>query len=82
MARYPRASDSKEPLLLLDRIGAENETVSQTHTALSYPAGAVIFEPSYGKDFDAGRDWGQEEKGTTEDEMAGWQHRLNEDEFD
>ena len=27
-----------------------------------------------GKDFDAGRDWGQEEKGTTEDEMAGWHH--------
>ena len=30
-----------------------------------------------GKDSDAGRDWGQEEKGTTEDEMAGWHHRLN-----
>ena len=30
-----------------------------------------------GKDFDAGRDWGQEEKGTTEDEMAGWHHRLD-----
>ena len=28
-----------------------------------------------GKDSDAGRDWGQEEKGTTEDEMAGWHHR-------
>ena len=26
---------------------------------------------------DAGRDWGQEEKGTTEDEMVGWHHRLN-----
>ena len=25
-------------------------------------------------DTDAGRDWGQEEKGTTEDEMAGWHH--------
>ena len=30
-----------------------------------------------GKDPDAGRDWGQEEKGTTEDEMAGWHHRPN-----
>ena len=30
-----------------------------------------------GKDCDAGRDWGQEEKGTTEDEMAGWHHRLD-----
>ena len=27
---------------------------------------------------DAGRDWGQEEKGTTEDEMAGWHHGLDE----
>ena len=30
-----------------------------------------------GKDSDAGRDWGQEEKGTTEDEIAGWYHRLD-----
>ena len=30
-----------------------------------------------GKDSDAGRDWGQEEKGTTEDEMAGWHHGLD-----
>ena len=29
-----------------------------------------------GKDSDSGRDWGQEEKGTTEDEMAGWHHGL------
>ena len=34
-----------------------------------------------GKDCDAGRDWGQEEKGTTEDEMARWHHRLNGHEF-
>ena len=27
---------------------------------------------TYGKDSDAGKDWGHEEKGTTEDEMAGW----------
>ena len=30
-----------------------------------------------GKVFDAGRDWGQEKKGMTEDEMAGWHHRLD-----
>ena len=30
---------------------------------------------------DAGKDWGQEEKGTTEDEMAGWHHRLDGHEF-
>ena len=43
--------------------------------------------PSHGESFasstvsDAGRDWGQEEKGTTEDEMAGWHHRLDGREF-
>ena len=30
-----------------------------------------------GKDSDAGREWGQEENGTTEDEMAGWHHGLD-----
>ena len=30
----------------------------------------------------AGRDWGQEEKGTTEDEMAGWHHQLDRREFE
>ena len=35
-----------------------------------------------GKDPDTGRDWGQEEKGMTEDEMAGWHHWLNELEFE
>ena len=35
-----------------------------------------------GKDPDAGRDWGQEEKGTTEDEMVGWHHRLDGHEFE
>ena len=35
-----------------------------------------------GKDPDAGRDWGQEEKGTTEDNMAGWHHSFDGHEFD
>ena len=35
-----------------------------------------------GKDSDAGRDWGQEEKGTTEDEMAGWHHWLDGHKFE
>ena len=34
------------------------------------------------KDSDAGRDWGQEEKGMTEDEMARWHHGLNTHEFE
>ena len=35
-----------------------------------------------GKDSDAGRDWGQEEKGMSEDKMAGWHHRLDGHEFE
>ena len=35
-----------------------------------------------GKDHDAEKDWGQEEKGTTEHEMAGWHHRLDGHEFE
>ena len=34
-----------------------------------------------GKDSDTGRDWGQEVRGTTEDKMAGWHHRLDAHEF-
>ena len=34
------------------------------------------------KTLDAGRDWGQEERGMTEDEMAGWHHRLEGCEFE
>ena len=46
-------------------------------------AGAPVLWPPHakswliGKDSDAGRDWGQEEKGMTEDEMAGWHHWLD-----
>jgi len=35
-----------------------------------------------GKDSDAGKDWGQEEKGTTENDMVGWHHWLNGHEFE
>ena len=46
-------------------------------------AETTIFGPSdvknclIGKDPDAGKDWRQEEKGTTENKMVGWHHRLN-----
>ena len=51
-------------------------------------AEALILWPPYvksqliGKDPDAVKDWGQEEKGTTEDEMVGWHHQLNGHEFE
>ena len=40
------------------------------------------FEFLIGKDSDAGKDWRWEEKGTTEDEMVGWHHRLDGQEFE
>ena len=36
----------------------------------------------FGKDPDTGRDWGQKEKGMTEDEMAGWHYQLDGHEFE
>ena len=39
-------------------------------------------EPTHWKDSDAGKDWGQEEKGVTEEEMFGWHHWLNGHEFE
>ena len=39
--------------------------------------GHLTWRADSGKDPDAGKDWGQEEKGMTEDEMAGWHHRLD-----
>ena len=45
---------------------------AKAETPVLWPRHAKIW--LIGKDSDAGRDWGQEEKGTTEDEMAGWHH--------
>ena len=62
----PVHSEGDQPWVFFGRIDAEAET-------------PVLWPPHVkscltGKDPDAGRDWGQEEKGTTEDEMAGWHH--------
>ena len=54
-------------------------TDAETETPVLWPPD--VRSCLIGKDSDAGRDWGQEEKGTTEDEMAGWHHRLNVHEF-
>ena len=53
-------------------------TDAETETPVLWPPHAKSW--LIGKDSDAGWDWGQEEKGTTEDEMVGWHHWLN-DEF-
>ena len=54
-------------------------TDAEAETPILWPHDAKSFLT--GKDPDAGRDQGQEEKGTTEDEMAGWHHRLDGHEF-
>ena len=48
---------------------------ANTETPVLWPPHAKSW--LMGKDSDAGRDWGQEEKGTTEDEMSGWHHWLD-----
>ena len=50
-------------------------TYFEAETPIHWPPDAKSL--LIGKDSDVGRDWGQEEKGTTEDEMTGWQHQLN-----
>ena len=55
-------------------------TDAEAETPILWPAHAKSW--LIGKDPEAGRDWGQEEKGTTEDEMAGWHHQLNGHEFE
>ena len=53
---------------------------AKTETPILWPPHAESW--LIGKDSDAGRDWGQEEKGTTRDEMAGWHHWLKGHEFE
>ena len=58
--------------------------IGRTHAEAETP---VLWPPHakswlIGKDLDDGRDWGQEEEGTTEDEMAGWHHQLDGHEFE
>ena len=69
----PVHSEGDQSLVFIRRTEAEAET-------------PVLWPPHAksrltGKDPDAGRDWGQEEKGMTEDEMVGWHHRLEGHEF-
>ena len=68
---HPKGDES---WVFIGRIDAEAETL-------------VLWSPHakswlIGKDPDVGRDRGQEEKGTTEDEMAGWHHQLHGHEFE
>ena len=62
-----------QPWIFIGRTDAEAEAV------ILWPPNAK--SRLIGKDPDAGEDWGQEEKGMTEDEMVGWHHRLYGHEF-
>ena len=58
--------------------------IGRTNTEAGVP---ILWSPNMknwltGKDPDAGKDWRQEEKGTTEDEMVGWHHQLDGHEFE
>ena len=54
-------------------------TDAQVETSIIWPPD--VKNQLIGKDPDAREDWRREEKGTTEDEMAGWHHRLSGHEF-
>ena len=70
----PVHSEGDQPWVFFGRNNAKAET------PVLWPPHAMSW--LIGKDSDAGRDWGQEENGTTEDEMAGWYHRLDGHEFE
>ena len=67
---YPKGNQS---WIFIERTDAEAET------PILWPPDAKNWLT--GKDPDAGKDWRREEKGTTEDEMVGWHHRLDGHEF-
>ena len=66
---HPVHSKGDQPSVFFGKNNAEAET------PVLWPPHAKSW--LIGKDSDAGRDWGQEEKGMTEDEMAGWHHGLD-----
>ena len=70
----PVSPKGNQSWILIGRTDAEAET------PILWPPVAKNW--LIGKEPDAGRDWGQEEKGTTEDEMVGWHHWLDGHEFE
>ena len=70
----PLHPEGNQSWIVIGRTDAEAET------PILWPADAKNW--LLGKDPEAGKDWRQEEKATTEDEMAGWHHRLEGHEFE
>ena len=69
----PVSPKGNQPWILIGRTDAKAEA-----PILCPP---VLKNQLIGKDPDAGKDWGQKERGVTEDEMVGWHHRLSRHEF-
>ena len=72
-----RPLDSKEIKLVNPKENQSWIFIGRTDAEAEIP---ILWPPDVksqliGKDLDAGKDWGQEEKGATEGEMAGWKHR-------
>ena len=70
----PISPKRSQPWVFIERAGAETEA-------------PILWPPDVksqltGKDLDAGKEWGQEEKGATEDEMVGWHHWFKGHEFE
>ena len=71
-----------------ESLGRQGDQTLNVHGKDYAEAIALIFLPPVvkswliRKDLDAGKDWRQEEKGTTEDELTGWHHRLNGHQFE
>ena len=71
-----------------ESLGLQGDQTSQLEGRTDAEAGTPILCPLdvknwlHGKDPDAGKDWRQEEKGMTEDDMVGWHHWLNGHEFE
>ena len=70
----PVSPERKQPLIFIGRNDAKAEA------PILWPPDAKSW--LVGKDSDAEKDWGQEEKGKTEDEIVGWHQRLNGHEFE
>ena len=76
--------DSKEIQLVHPKVKQSWISIGRTDAEAETP---ILWPPDsknwlIWKDPDAGNDWNQEEKGMTEDEMAGWHHRLDGHEFE
>ena len=68
---HPIHPKGNQPWIFIGRTDA----VAEVKALILWPPDAKSW--LIGKDLDAGKDWRQEEKGTTEDEMVGWHHRLS-----